>query len=268
MAMMKTLEAPDQEEQGWLTTYADAITLLMAFFVMLLTFAEFDVPAYQEAASAIKNNIGDGEKNAKSDTQSLKIDIEDVVFEMQADQVVDVKLDKKGVVIELAGGAFFQPGNAQLIEAAIPVLDKITNMIKEQRFKLYNIEVEGHSDPEPIDTPMFPSNWELSSARASTVVRFFGDKGIEFQRMKAVGFAETRPKVPNYDLQGIAIPENQQTNRRVSIRVYPMNIEEREKFNVKVDLKSMLKDVKKNTDSLQPSTATTLPVTVPVGELK
>ncbi|MCK5445688.1 MAG: hypothetical protein KAI73_08695, partial [Rhodospirillaceae bacterium] len=129
---MKRYEIPREETDDWLTTYADAITLLMAFFVMLLTFAEFDVPAYQEAASAIKKNIGDGDKDAKSDIQSLKIDVEDVVFEMQADQVVDVKLDKKGVVIDLASGAFFQPGTAQLNEAAIPVLEKITNMIKEE----------------------------------------------------------------------------------------------------------------------------------------
>lgn len=244
---MKQLEPPPEEVEDWLTTYADAITLLMAFFVMLLTFAEFDVPAYQEAAAAIANNIGEGEKDAKSDSQSLKIDVEDVVFEMQADQVVDVKLDKKGVVIDLAGGAFFKPGNAQLNEAAVPVLDKISQMIKEEKFKLFNIEVEGHSDPSPISNEMFPSNWELSSARASTVVRFFGTAGIEFERMKAVGFAETRPKVPNFDQQGAPIPENQQTNRRISIRIYPMNIEERQKFNVKVDLKSMLKDVEKNT---------------------
>ena len=248
---MKQLPPVVEEAEDWLTTYADAITLLMAFFVMLLTFAEFDVPAYQEAAAAIANNIGDGEKDAQSATQSLKIDVEDVVFEMKADQVVDVKLDKKGVVIDLAGGAFFQPGNAQLNEVAIPVLEKISLMIKEEKFKLFNVEIEGHSDPSPISTEMYPSNWELSSARASTVVRFFGAAGIEFNRMKAVGFAETRPKVPNFDLQGAPIPENQQTNRRITIRVYPMSIEERQKFNVKVDLKSMLKDVKKNTDQME-----------------
>ncbi len=254
MAIKPIIHPPDEPED-WLTTYADAITLLMAFFVMLLTFAEFDVPAYQEAAAAIANNIGEGEKDAQSDTQTLKIDVEDVVFEMQADQVVDVKLDKKGVVIDLAGGAFFKPGNAELNEAAIPVLDKIAQMIKEEKFKLYNVEVEGHSDNEPISTAMFPSNWELSSARASTVVRFFGDTGVNYQKMKAVGFADTRPKVPNFDREGKPIPQNQETNRRISIRVYPMSIDERAKFNVKVDLKSMLQDVKKNTEQAQPTEA-------------
>ena len=246
---MQKNNCPECEEpDDMMTTYADAITLLMAFFVMLLTFSEYDVPAYQEAAAAIANEIGHGEKDAQSDTQTLKIDVEDIVFEMQADQVVDVKLDTKGVVIDLAGGAFFQPGNAKLNEAAVPVLEKITNMIKAEKFKLYNIEVGGHSDPSPISTEMFPSNWELSSARASTVVRFFGTSGIMYEKMRAIGFASTRPKVPNYDLPGEPIPENQQTNRRISIRVYPMSIDEQARFNIKVDLKSMLKDVTGNTD--------------------
>lgn len=248
---MKQAPLPVEEAEDWLTTYADAITLLMAFFVMLLTFAEFDVPAYQEAAAAIANNIGDGEKDAQSATQSLKIDVEDVVFEMQADQVVEVTLENNRIVIDLASGAFFKPGTAKLNEAAIPVLEKMTQMISAEKFKLFNVEVEGHSDPSPINTEMFPSNWELSSARASTVVRFFGASGIEAIRMKAIGYADTRPKVPNYDQKGAPILENQQTNRRISIRIFPMSIEERQKFNVKVDLKSLLKDVKKNTDQNQ-----------------
>ncbi len=238
-----------EEPDDMMTTYADAITLLMAFFVMLLTFAEYDVPAYQEAAAAIAENIGAGDFDAVSDTETLKVDMEDVVYEMQADQVVEVNLDKKGVVIDLAGGAFFKPGTATLNEIAIPVLDKITNMIKQEKFKLDNIEVEGHSDPTPISTQMFPSNWELSSARASTVVRFFGESGLNFEKMKAVGFAETQPKVPNYDQKGKPIPENQQTNRRISIRVYPMSMKERAKFGVKIDLKKMLEDVNENVET-------------------
>jgi chemotaxis protein MotB len=237
-----------EEPDDMMTTYADAITLLMAFFVMLLTFAEYDVPAYQEAAAAIAENIGAGEKDSLSDTETLKIDMEDVVYEMQADQVVEVSLDKKGVVIDLAGGAFFKPGTAQLNEIAIPVLGKITKMIQQEKFKLYNIEVEGHSDPSPISTEMFPSNWELSSARASTVVRFFGESGLNFLKMKAVGFAETQPKVPNFDQKGEPIPENQRTNRRISIRVYPMSMKERAKFGVKIDLKKMLKGVNTKQD--------------------
>jgi len=254
MAMPKQQKKPDEPED-WLTTYADAITLLMAFFVMMLTFAEFDVPAYQEAAAAIANNIGSGEKDSVSDTQELKIDVEDIVFEMQADQAVDVKLDKKGVVIELSGGAFFQPGTAMLAEQAIPVLEKIAQTIKAPKFQYYNIEVEGHSDDEPIHTERFPSNWELSADRASTVVRFLEARELEKGRMKAVGYADTHPKVPNRDAEGLPIPENRATNRRIAIRVYPMNLTEREKFGKKVDLKGMLNTVGKKPAEAKPAEA-------------
>ena len=83
---------PDiKEQEAWLITYADAITLLMAFFVMLLTFAEYDMPAYQEAAAAIKDEVGGGVE--VSEMQGLKMDVEDVVYNMQADQVVNVDMD-------------------------------------------------------------------------------------------------------------------------------------------------------------------------------
>lgn len=250
MAIPKVEKRPEEPED-WLTTYADAITLLMAFFVMMLTFAEFDVPAYQEAAAAIANNIGSGEKDNISETQELKIDVEDVVFELDAAEAVNVTLDKKGVVIELSGGAFFQPGTAKLFDDAIPVLDKITQIIKAPKFLFYNIEVGGHSDDSPIHNDQFPSNWELSSARASTVVRFFEALEMEKQRMKAIGYADTDPKVPNRDAEGNPIPENRATNRRVTIRVFPMNLTERQKFGKKVDLKGALSTITKKTEAAE-----------------
>ncbi len=122
MAAPKKVETPDEAED-WLVTFADAITLLMAFFVMLLTFSEFDIPAYEELASAVAANIGG--KNTQSTTQSLKIDAQDLVYEMQADQVVTVGADEKGVTIELQSNAFFLPGSADIAPAAIPVLKKL-----------------------------------------------------------------------------------------------------------------------------------------------
>ena len=115
---------PDiKEQEDWLITYADAITLLMAFFVMLLTFAEYDIPAYQEAAAAIKEEVGGVVE--VSEMLGLKMDVEDVVYNMQADQVVNVEMDKDGIVIELASSAFYKPGSAEIREQAMPVLEKI-----------------------------------------------------------------------------------------------------------------------------------------------
>jgi len=212
----------EKEEEDWLITYADAITLLMAFFVMLLTFAEYDIPAFEEAAAAIKSNLTG--RDATSPIQLLRIDVQDVVYNMQADQVVKVETDDKGIVIELSSSAFYLPGSADIRDEALPVLEKISETLLAPRYQFYTIEVEGHTDDDPINTPQFPSNWELSAVRATKIVRFFAGKGLEPIRMKASGYADTRPKAPHKDDLGQPIPENKVLNRRVSIRVYPMSL--------------------------------------------
>jgi len=218
-----------EESEEWLVTYADAITLLMCFFVMMLTFAEFDIPAFEEAAAAIKDKIG--AKDEPSPTEKMKIDVEDVVFQMQADRAVQVTKDSKGVVIELASNAFYKPGSAELREEALPVLDKIAQTISAPRYSTYNIQVEGHTDDEPISTEKFPSNWELSTARAATVVRFFIEKGyVDPIKLSATGFADQKPKVPNLDLNGKPIPENRATNRRTALRINAMSLKERDLY--------------------------------------
>jgi len=230
-------------DESWLATYADAITLLMAFFVMLLTFAEYDIPAFEEASTAIKNNVGS--TNEVSPTQELKIETQDIVFEMQADQVVSVAQDNRGIVIELASRAFFKPGSATFRDAAIPVLEKMTSLLGAPKFACFNIEVKGHTDDEPIRTKQFPSNWELSAARASRVVRFFIEQKLEAFRFKAIGLAATRPKVPNRDPEGKPIKENQATNRRINLHVERMSLEEQKLCNEKTDFKDILKKVQK-----------------------
>ncbi len=233
----------DPVDESWLATYADAITLLMAFFVMLLTFAEYDIPAFEEAATAIGNNVGN--KDEVSTTQELKIETQDVVFEMQADQVVSVAQDKRGIVIELASRAFFKPGSAVFRDAAIPVLKKMTALLGAPKFACFNIDVKGHTDDVPIRTKQFPSNWELSAARASRVVRFFIEAKLQPFRFKAIGLAATKPKVPNRDPEGKPIKENQATNRRINLHVERMSLEEQQRCNEKTDFKDILKKVQK-----------------------
>lgn len=230
MAMPK--KSFEEDKEDWLITYADAITLLMAFFVMLLTFAKYDIPAFEEAAAAIKSKMSGREST--SPIQLLRIDVQDVVYNMQADQVVKVEKDDKGVIIELSSSAFYKPGSADIRQEAIPVLEKITQTLLAPRYQTYTIEIEGHTDDTPINTQAFPSNWELSSSRAVRVVRFFAENEIEPFRMKATGYADTKPKAPNLDPQGVPIPENRINNRRVAIRIFPMSLAERDVFLQKV----------------------------------
>lgn len=230
----------EEDKEDWLITYADAITLLMAFFVMLLTFAEYDIPAFEEAAAAIKSKMGGREET--SPIQLLKIDVEDVVFNMQADQVVKVETDGKGIVIELDSSAFYKPGSADIREEALPVLDKMAQTLLAPRYQTYVVDIEGHTDDDPINTPLYPSNWELSAGRASRVVRFLIGQEMEPFRLKATGFAETKPKAPNVDPEGNPIPENKAKNRRVAIRVYPMSLDQKEAFLRKLELRELEKE--------------------------
>lgn len=233
-------EEPEEIKEDWIITYADAITLLMAFFVMLLNFSKIDIPMFEEVAAGIKNEIGMGGDPEVTPTQMMKIDIQDVVYTMQADEVINVGTDSQGVVIELASSAFYVPGSADIRPEAFPVLRKLAQTLDSPRYQTYIIEVEGHTDDDPIHTARYPSNWELSAGRATGVVRLFIEQGMDASRMKASGFAEGRPKVPNRDASGAPIRENQATNRRVIIRVYPMSLDERKEMLEKIELEDLI----------------------------
>ena len=215
----------------------------MAFFVMLLNFSKINVPMFEEVAAGIKGEIGSGEPQV-TPTQILKIDIQDVVYSMQADDAVTVDTDDQGVVIELASSAFYQPGSADIRPEALSVLDKMAQTLESPRYQNYVVEIEGHTDDDPIHTARYPSNWELSSGRATGVVRLFIEQGMDASRMKASGYAETRPKVPNRDSSGAPIRKNQSINRRVLIRVYPMSLDQRKKMQTKIEIKDLISDKK------------------------
>ncbi|MDX9860243.1 MAG: OmpA family protein [Rhodospirillales bacterium] len=226
---------PDTEEDdadAWLITYADAVTLLMAFFIMLVSFAKIDIPIYEQVKAGILDQLGKKGDAAKeqSPIALLKVDLQDVVFAMQADQAVTVGTDSRGVVMELDSSAFFRPGSADIREAAFPILFNMATTLMAPRYEPFIIEVEGHTDDDPISTLRFPSNWELSAGRASAVVRLFMTQGLAGDKMKAVGYGETRPKLPNRSADGAPIPENQAINRRVVVRISPMSLEERDAY--------------------------------------
>jgi chemotaxis protein MotB len=254
----------EEDKEDWLTTYADAITLLMAFFVMLLSFTKYDIPAFDEAAAAIKTNIG--KQQTTSPIQLLKIEVQDLVYNMQADQVVKVDKDDKGVVIDLSGSAFYLPGSAELRDEATPVLEKLALALKAPIYLPYVIEVEGHTDDDPINTPAIRSNWELSALRATRVVRLFNELGIDAVRMRAAGLSDTRPKAPNRDAQGNAIKENQALNRRVSVRVYPMSLDQRKAYLESVDKKQAARKAAGG-ESATTAAPATQPADAPQGQL-
>ncbi|MCK6418647.1 MAG: OmpA family protein [Alphaproteobacteria bacterium] len=122
--------------------------------------------------------------------------------------------------IDIPSGAFFASGSADLSEDGKALLsDILYNQIAPQMQEGYIITVEGHTDDVPIKTLQFPSNWELSTARASAVVREFIELGMDPKTLRASGYADSFPKAPNRDEAGTALPDNQAQNRRVVIKL-------------------------------------------------
>jgi len=220
-------EEPDDEE--WLTTYADAITLLMAFFVMLVSFSKIDLPLFEEVMSGIQQEIGMGAAKETS-TSEVKTKIEEIVFQIGMEQMVEVQKDSRGVTIEMANAGFFKPGTAQIKEEAIPLIAEWGKVLVKEEYKYFLIEVEGHTDDDPIHTEQFPSNWELSSDRAAAVVRVMQANGVHRFQLKVSGFGDSHPKVPNRDIDGNPIKLNQAKNRRVIVRLVPMDNKLKEEF--------------------------------------
>ncbi len=122
-------------------------------------------------------------------------------------------------IFQFSSAAFFASAAATLSESGRSILENLLDRMQSPAFAAYRITVEGHTDDQPISTSQFPSNWELSAARAAAVVRFFVEHGIPADRLRATGFAETRPLAPNRDAAGTPIPENQAKNRRVVIEL-------------------------------------------------
>jgi chemotaxis protein MotB len=115
---------------------------------------------------------------------------------------------EKKVVLRVPGLNLFKKGGAKLRSEARPVLNEIVKVINKKG-KNYKIFIQGHTDDVPINTPKFESNWELSAVRATAVLRYFYDKGIEPERLTATGYADTFPMVPNNTKEGRA------KNRRI-----------------------------------------------------
>jgi chemotaxis protein MotB len=131
---------------------------------------------------------------------------------------VEVMPRENGVELSLRGAAFFDLASADIKTGGVPLLRDIAATLAGTPYK---VTVEGHTDNLPIESWLYPSNWELSSARASRVARFLIDHGVPKDRMRVGGLADTQPVAPNTDPAGRSIPENQAKNRRVVILVSP-----------------------------------------------
>jgi len=207
------------DEEGaplWMVTYADMVTLIMTFFVLYYSIASMNMQKFKEAIIGEEQaSIGllelldsaELKETIQELTQQKSDDILSEMSEVAEDSDLDVETNDAKVVVRVPGASLFKPGQADLQLSARPVLDEVIRVVN--KYPKYKIHIQGHTDDESISTERFPTNWELSAARATAVLRYFIDKGADPERMTATGYADTFPLARNDTVPGRA------KNRRV-----------------------------------------------------
>jgi len=220
----------DDTDSNWMTTFSDMMTLLMTFFVLLYSMSTIDAQKFKAAVSSLRENMGIlsggrtmteqpmvesgsmGSEITPSPHQNLTVarqEIQQYVQEKNLQDRVNMEMTQRGLVVRFTGQILFEVGEAEIRNEGRDVLDKVATVLKEMP---NNVMIEGHTDNLPIATEEFPTNWELSTARATEVIKYFiEDPGINPKRLSAAGYSKYRPIKPNNS------PENRALNRRVEV---------------------------------------------------
>jgi len=215
----RTRELEEHVEEDWLISYADMVTLLMAFFLTMMSISKVDMSLFEQMKKGLRSEIGK-EKEVKTPLAEIKHDLDSLLTQEKKAGSVAIQLGHEGIVMEFSSSAFYSVGKAEFNPEAKDILDKVSGAIQNITYYKFQIDVEGHTDNVPFQSLQFPSNWELSVARATTLVKYLIAKGIGAERLKAAGYADTKPKVPNLDGQGNPLPDNQAKNRRIVVRIH------------------------------------------------
>ncbi|QNB45762.1 OmpA family protein [Thermanaerosceptrum fracticalcis] len=233
-------DSPPPGAPLWLTTYGDMVTLILTFFVLLYSYSSIDAVKWQAVVMSIKGALGvldggntlvtgpamelaeSGQGVGKKDLdeylqsqkemqslQEIKKNLEAYLEEKKLQAQITVNLEERGLILRFQDSVLFAKGKADLLNDSISTLKHVSGILKD----IPNaVRIEGHTDDLPINTPQFPSNWELSTTRATNVLRFLITQGLDGRKLSAVGYGEYRPLVPNNNSE-----ENRRKNRRVDI---------------------------------------------------
>lgn len=225
----------EEEESLWMMTYSDLVTLLLCFFVMLFTFSSMDVQKFQALISSFQGAVGvlDGGRSLTQDDSAfssrgvmdnpawldvgaLRQNEVEILYDNLAriieseglEGMVVLDVEERGIIVRFADQVLFDLGEAELKPEFRTVLERFAQALLPWEDP---IRVEGHTDNLPIVTAAYPSNWELSVIRATTVVRFLIEQGVEPDLLSAVGYGEYQPIADNNT------PEGRAQNRRVDV---------------------------------------------------
>lgn len=221
----------------WLVSYADFITLLFAFFVVMYALSSVSEGKYRVLSDSLGNAFGskvveripsaaqplprdlpprriikpaDPQGRQREQMRGIAQDILRVLDSLVRDGQVKVTQSNRGISVEINASVLFASGQAQLRTESGRALQQVARVLATTE---QGIQVEGYTDNAPISTSQFPSNWELSAARASSVVRLFIDNGVAEPRLSAIGYGPNRPVTSN------DTPEGRARNRRVTVMI-------------------------------------------------
>ena len=224
-------EEPESSNgQEWLTTYADMMTLLFAFFVLLYSMSSPDPVKMSQIEDAMKKEAGfDGTLKSMSEIQN---EFKEIVEDLNIKKTTNIISDPRGVAIEMDGDICFQSASTNIKGTLQQILDSAAKRILSNEDDFRMVIIEGHTDADRIPDKLktiYPTNWELSAARASNVVNYLISRGVNSGRMQASGYADRWPaeaswydvrsgKITDETIQKYNLTEQQKRkNRRIKI---------------------------------------------------
>jgi chemotaxis protein MotB len=228
----KEKQPGEENHERWLVSYADFVTLLFAFFVVMFAHSNMDKDKVRRFAQQFQNYVERQPAAAKAAANTppknlakaampthedlTMAEMKGSIAQLESDLLpeiqqgkIELSLQARGLIMSLRESAFFAPGEADLQPESFKIMTKVAEALTRIPGQ---IRLEGHTDNTPIRTEMYPSNWQLSAARAITVLRLLSARyQIDSDRLAAAGYGEFRPLGPNDS------PENRSKNRRVDV---------------------------------------------------
>lgn len=216
-AKSKKKSVNEGNTEEWLVSYADLMTLVACFFILLIAFAKFDPVGFARQTQEVANHFTREERRPAE--TPLKVMEQEITMHPELEKRTKVSVKDSELVITFSGSTLFAADEYLLSDDSIILLDTMIDIIRSQGPN-FRILVEGHTDNRtpPKDGPL-RSNWALSGARAASVIERFEYYGFDPNNLIAVGHADTKPLLPNTDDEGNSILANQMINRRVDIKV-------------------------------------------------
>lgn len=201
----------------WLLSYADMMTLIACFFILMMAFANYDPVGFTKKTIEVSKHFN--KDKYKSSQTKLQILQEEIARHPELVNKFKVSIVNDELIIKVSGSFLFQKDEYQLSEQAQFKIDALIDLIKNKNSN-YKIITEGHTDNRaPGTNSPFASNWALSSARASSIIQRFEYFGFDPMHLVPLGLSDTQPILPNEDDDGVPILENQRINNRVIIKV-------------------------------------------------